>query len=292
MVESEGTNYRMIPNTEILQLENSLWLMVSQVGVPIYDFSFRDWFLTHLPYNPPEKIEAIARVGAVAGYDRFYSECKADGVLLVNSPEEHYRASQLDRWYPLLADLTPRSVCFQGRPTLEQVKTQFKWPMFMKGVRQTSRHQRKLSLIENDNDFLVAIASYAADPILGWQDVVCREFIPLRRLVDAEADPTKMPRHFEFRTFWWKGQLAGAGRYWWEGLAYEWTQSERDAALSLAGEAARRVNVPFLVVDIAQTETGRWIVIECNDGQESGYAGVSPFGLWQKIVDLEKKTAN
>jgi hypothetical protein len=49
--------------------------------------------------------------------------------------------------------------------------------------------------------------------------------------------------------------------------------------------------VPFLVVDIAQTETGQWIVIECNDGQESGYAGVSPFGLWQRIVDLEKATA-
>jgi len=49
--------------------------------------------------------------------------------------------------------------------------------------------------------------------------------------------------------------------------------------------------VPFLVVDVAQTEAGRWVVIECNDGQESGYAGVSPFGLWQKIVDLETASA-
>ena len=76
-----------------------------------------------------------------------------------------------------------------------------------------------------------------------------------------------------------------------EGPAYDWTESERASGLSVAGEAARRVNAPFLVVDIAQTETGKWIVIECNDGQESGYAGVSPFGLWQKIVDLERAKA-
>lgn len=53
-------------------------------------------------------------------------------------------------------------------------------------------------------------------------------------------------------------------------------------------EAARRVAVPFLVVDLAQTIDGRWMVIECNDGQESGYAGVSPIGLWQRIVDYER----
>ena len=49
------------------------------------------------------------------------------------------------------------------------------------------------------------------------------------------------------------------------------------------------MNVPFLVVDLAMTATGRWIVIECNDGQESGYAGVSPIGLWQTILKTEEE---
>jgi len=47
-------------------------------------------------------------------------------------------------------------------------------------------------------------------------------------------------------------------------------------------------DVLVLVVDVAQSIDGRWIVIECNDGQESGYAGVSPIGLWQNIIALEK----
>jgi len=282
----------MIPNTEILLLEEKLWMLVSRVGLPIYDFNFRDFFHTRSPYNPPENIDAVARIGAPADYERVYSECKLEGIQLINSPDEHARASQLDKWYRVLADLTPQSVCFRGRPTLAEIKAHFNWPIFMKGARQTSRHQRKLSLVESDAAFLEAIEQYASDPILSWQDVVCRKFVPLRPVSEADVDSAKMPRRFEFRTFWWRGKLAGSGRYWWEGNTYDWTDGERSAGLAVAEEAARRLNVPFLVVDIAQTEAGKWIVIECNDGQESGYAGVSPFGLWQKIVELEIAAEN
>lgn len=279
----------MTSNAEILLVEETLWFLVSDVGMPIYDFNFRQWFHTKSPLNLPRTLDAVARVGAVENYENFHSEWKAKGVLLINTPEEHLRASELNHWYPLLADLTPKSICFTGRPSLEQVKAHFDWPVFMKGARQTSRHQRKLSLIESDQAFLKAIDTYAEDPILKWQDVVCRELVPLRQVSDGEYTSERMPRRFEFRTFWWKGQLAGAGRYWWEGPAYDWNTAERGGGLAVAAEAAKRVDVPFLVVDIAQTNSGQWIVIECNDAQESGYAGVSPFALWQTIVEFGRK---
>ena len=59
-------------------------------------------------------------------------------------------------------------------------------------------------------------------------------------------------------------------------------------ALRVAETAARRLAIPFVVVDIAQTIDGRWVVIECNDAQESGHAGVSPFALWQRVVEVAK----
>jgi hypothetical protein len=276
---------------EIVLLEDAIWLLVEPLGLPIYDFDFRKWFHCRSSYERPSEISAIARVGAVADYGRFYLESKAEGVTLIHSPEEHLRASQLDKWYPLISDLTPRSVCFKGKPTLAQVKDQFSWPVFMKGARQTSHHQRKLSIIESDVGFSEAIESFSRDPILSWQDTVCREFVSLRRLNDSDKDSTKLPRSFEFRTFWWKGKLAGAGRYWWEGATYDWSESERNAALAVGEEVARRLGVAFLVVDLAQTTDGRWIAIECNDAQESGYAGVSPIGLWQKVVDYERESA-
>jgi ATP-grasp domain, R2K clade family 3 len=49
------------------------------------------------------------------------------------------------------------------------------------------------------------------------------------------------------------------------------------------------LNLPFVVIDIAQTRTGEWIAIECNDAQESGYAAISPFSLWQNIIDFERQ---
>ncbi len=44
------------------------------------------------------------------------------------------------------------------------------------------------------------------------------------------------------------------------------------------------VDVPFLVIDLAQTASGEWICIECNDGQESGYAGINPIEMWRAVL--------
>ena len=133
----------------------------------------------------------------------------------------------VDRVGPLGTDWIETSWLHRARellaqhPALQQVKAKFSWSVFMKGTRQTSRHERKLSIIQNDKDFLTAIERYAQDAILNWQDVVCREFVPLRRLADDDddTDGTKMPRSFEFRTFWWKGTVRGrwsvlVGRRW------------------------------------------------------------------------------
>src|SRR5262245_38782860 len=110
---------------ELLLLEERLWLLTSPTGLPIYDFDFRTWFRTRMPLQPPEQITAVARVGAVTDYNRFYDECKDSGIALIHSPKQYRRATQLDGWYPLMPELTPPSVCFHNRPTLEQVKAKF-----------------------------------------------------------------------------------------------------------------------------------------------------------------------
>ena len=52
----------------------------------------------------------------------------------------------------------------------------------------------------------------------------------------------------------------------------------------MAAEAAALLQVPFVMVDFARCQDGRWIVIEFNDAQESGYAGVLPLALWREIL--------
>ncbi len=135
--------------------------------------------------------------------------------------------------------------------------------------------------------FEQAMQVYRFDPILQWQGIVCREYVSLRRAGEIAVED-RIPSSFEFRTFWWKGTLVGYGRYWWESEPYGMTAAEKAAALGIAQEAARRLAVPFLVVDIAQTTKGKWIVIECNDAQESGYAGALPLSVWQNVLQIEK----
>lgn len=275
------------PGEDLLLVEDMLWMLVAPTGQGIYDFPFDRFFACRHPYQLPERLVAVARAGAWNDYDARYRELEAEGIRLVHSPEQHLLASELPHWYPRLTDLTPRSLWFDEPPEAETVGRELGWPVFVKGERQTSRHRKSLSILEGPDDFRRAMEVYARDRILHWQRVVCREFRPLRRV--EEAAPDRIPSSFEFRTFWWRGELVGWGPYWWQGSPYAASAEEQAAALVPAREAARRLAVPFLVVDVAQEVSGRWIVIECNDGQESGYAGISPFTLWRNILEVERE---
>lgn len=276
----------LLERAELLEVEGAFWVLVAETGVPAYDFRFGRFFRCRRPWQAPDEVWAVARVGAVPRYDAVYAVLKAQGIVLVNDPEEQRRASELSAWYPLLEELTPKSLVFAERPDSARIEAELGWPMFMKGVRQTSRHRASLSIIDGPEALERALAAYAADPILRWQPIACREYVRLRRVEEAEGD--RLPSAFEFRSFWWRGELAGWGRHWWQGRPYQPTERQAADMLSLAGEAARRLRVPFLVVDVAQREDGRWLVVECNDAQESGYGGTSPLGLWQRVAELER----
>lgn len=266
-------------------LQQRIWLLTKSVGTANYDFQFEHFFRCEHQWQLPDVIQAIARVGARDDYAAFYDALKDEGIHLIHTPSEHDTCSELPRWYPLIAELTPRSRWFTDMPSVEAITAEFDWPVFIKGARQTSRHQKHLSIIESPEAFERLQQHYTEDSILHWQDIVCREYVQLRPIQGGSDDT--IPPSFEFRTFWYRGECVGAGRYWVDAAAYDWTADEQKAALTIAGEAAKRVNVPFLVVDVAQRIDGEWIVIECNDGQESGYAGVSPFALWKNILTIE-----
>lgn len=277
----------MLPDRFILS--SRLWVLTQPTGSAVYDFDFRSFFDCATPYSPPERLAGVARLGAVEDYLTFHQECRDQGIELVHTPEQHLRCSALPEWYPLIRDDTPRSRWYHGIPTLAELENDFAFPVFIKGARQTSRHQAAASIITDRADYATAVDLYRHDPILHWQDFVCRELIPLRPVAGGLTG--KIPASYEFRTFWWRGQLVGAGRYWLEADDYRWTSHERDEALTVARRAVATLACTFLVVDLAQTREGRWIVIECNDGMESGYAGASPFAIWQTILEAEKENA-
>jgi hypothetical protein len=265
-------------------LEQKLWLLTKPISTSNYNFAFENFFACQHKWQLPPDLVTIARIGAIDNYADTYARLESEGIRLIHSPEEHLKASDLSYWYPIISDLTARSRVFPTVPSQAEIEREFDYPIFIKGARQTSQHKKHLSIIENSEQMTKALKAYQEDPILHWQQFVAREYLELRAV--GGSSPYIIPVSFEFRTFWWKGQFVGAGRYWFEADKYQWIANEEKEALAIAKEAAQRLNLPFLVIDLAQRKDGRWIVIECNDAQESGYADVSPFALWRNILTI------
>ena len=269
---------------DFFELENTIWIAEKKVNVPLYDFAFSPLFQIARPRSTDSQ-EIVARIGAIENYENISNTFKDIGYKLINSPQEHLRASELEHWYPLIQQHTPRSVVFEQIPTAKQILTHFDFPIFIKGNRQTAKHQAKLAIANNLSNLETILKAYQQNSILHWQKLVCREYVSLKKM-DYQAQNT-VPISFEFRTFWWKGNLVGCGPYWGHLLHYDWTKSQKNKAIEVATQACQRLEIPFLVIDLALTDQNDWIIIECNDGQESGYAGVDVAQMWRNILILE-----
>lgn len=265
----------------IARIEDKLIVVSEEVGVSSYDFNFDLHFACSHPYRIEGEALCVLRVGPIADYTNEFNEKLSLGLRPVNSPTEHVRASELETWYPVISDLTPRTQVFESLPPAEEVEAQFGWPVFIKGSRQTSKHNPELSVIQSRLHYERAAQQYRSDPILHWQKPVVREFVSL--LPVAGSVPGKVRPSVEYRSFWWHGECVGWGHYWYQVAPYDCADAE--TGLAVARQAALRLQVPFLVVDFAKTSAGHWIVIECNDAQESGYAGASPHQLWRAVLD-------
>ncbi|MFZ6767272.1 ATP-grasp domain-containing protein [Undibacterium sp. Di26W] len=261
-------------------IEDKLFIVSEHIGVSVYDFDFDLHFACKHPYLIEGNYPCIMRAGAIADYASEYNDKLNMGLRLVNSPDEHKIASDLEAWYPLIQDLTPRTLIFDALPTSKEIEANFDWPIFLKGSRQTSKHNPDLAIVQNRAHYERVVPLYQNDAILHWQKPVIREFIPLAKT--SGTIPGKVPASIEYRSFWWHGVCVGWGRYWYQVPHY--TCPDVKVGLAVAEIAASKLIVPFLVIDFAKTEDGKWIVIECNDGQESGYADVQALQLWQKIL--------
>lgn len=265
----------------IALVDHKLFVVSEAVGVSVYDFNFELHFPCSHPYQIEGEAPCVLRIGAIADYETEFNDKAALGLRLVNSPAEHKLASELEHWYPLIDDLTPRTLMFDELPEVHAIEANFAWPVFIKGSRQTSKHNPELSIIRNRGQYEQVMRRYRDDPILHWQKPVVREFVPLAPVPGHV--PGKVVPSIEYRSFWWHGECVGWGRYWYQVPIYD--PEDAASGLDIAQEVARRVAVPFLVVDFARTADGRWIVIECNDAQESGYVAIPPHILWRNVLE-------
>jgi len=223
----------------------------------------------------------IPRYSALPFNRELEQDVEALGGTLINSHAEHSRLADIAAWYPSLAGFTP--------PTwlkLEDVRD-YSGPVVLKGRTNSKKHLWSTCMFAREWGEVVAVhAQLMNDCYIGDQDICVREYVPLRKLCDP-VSPSGPPVSEEYRFFVLDGGVLASGFYW---STYA---DDIDVPVSpdfvpeeFLFEVIARVRdlARFIVIDIARTEKDDWIVIELNDGQQSGLCGVAPDDLYQNLA--------
>jgi hypothetical protein len=203
---------------------------------------------------------------------------------LPNTPDQHLRVQEFDLAYPFLEGITPRSLMLTEVVECHRAVEELGLPVFVKGAVQSRKGRGWNSCVaETEVELVHLVAELLALESRSRGRVVVRQLAKLRHVRSANGFP--MGR--EYRVFLHREQVLALG-YYWEGsdTLRDLAPDERRAVDSLARDAARRLNVPFVAVDIGQTEAGDWIVIETGDPQFCGLSQIQPLGYWSKIAAL------
>lgn len=97
--------------------------------------------------------------------------------------------------------------------------------------------------------------------------LVFREYLALKKL--GVHPKSGMPLPVEFRTFFLNQKPMVTAMYWDNDVPYP-TDVESPPQAWLE-EIGKKMQSPFVALDIAQSEDGKWWVIEVNDGGTAGY---------------------
>lgn len=127
------------------------------------------------------------------------------------------------------------------------------------------------------------------DGFLQGQTIICREYVPLKTFMTG---PRGIPVTNEYRVFVLNDRLLCSGYYWapyvadLEDLGVRLPSRMPRQAYYLVDNVIRtlRGRTPFYVVDVAETTSGEWLVVELNDGQMAGLAEIDPETFYDELL--------
>lgn len=219
----------------------------------------------------------------------FYRELQEDLRLLnesklINSYRQHRWIANFD-WYELLQKYTPETWFdhdFYRAPD---------GPFVLKGRTNSRKFQWNTHMYAENKSAAGEVASrLSGDGFIGPQGIIYRRHVPLRTF---EVGINDLPFTNEWRLFYFKDECLSFGFYWSSAKEEILTEIQQNStkyfpptAKEVADEIAKLVSphVNFFVLDVAESASGDWILIEINDGQMSGLSENSPRVLYSNLA--------
>lgn len=211
----------------------------------------------------------------------FYADQSKDieyvGAKLINSYNEHLYIADLQNYVYDLKELTPRT--WRDLHNL---------PENMSFVLKGETNSRKSSWLRdmfasNKKEAIEVYGRLSDDGLIGQQKIYIREYIPLIKYMDGING---MPVTKEFRFFIAFGKIL-CGAYYWQNYIDDLVEipDANEVPLDLLHKVISRVDnqCNFYTIDVGQTQSGEWIVIELNDGQQAGLSCNDPGLLYYRL---------
>ena len=266
-------------------------------------------YRTDRPYMPPEELgialkhfecfnsrmliqkdqTVIARY-CVDIYSELYRDVQLAGSRLINNVTQEAFVSDMQNWVPVLGDLTPmtwdRLECVPGKLDDPQ-------PLILKGQTNSIKAFWKTHMYAPNKRAACEVYNrLCQDGRVGDQKIFIRKFIPLKQY--PIQDISGIPVTKEIRIFVLDGEPLCGGFYW-ANHVDEMIGGHPDEMViptlesvpkPFLQEVLKRIGdqCRFYVVDVAETQSGDWIVIELNSGQQSGLSCVNPDELYGALA--------
>lgn len=223
--------------------------------------------LEHLPEGRGRSLLYRGVILSAEQYEGLYEAAMDRGYTLVTDPAQYERALYLPEYYPVYADVSPRTRWTYSDSLDEAWEAALELgppPWLIKDhIKSAKEHWLEACYVpegagREDFDRIASrLLELHADRFA--RGFVIREFLQLAA-TGARTAARRIPD--EHRLFFWQGQLVAHAPY------LDYGEPLTDTAPFEA--LGRRVDSPFFTVDIAFLQAGGWIVVELNDGGISG----------------------
>ena len=224
----------------------------------------------------------IGRYSVLPYYRELEYDLAINGCVLINTYRQHHFIANIEEWYQVLEGLTPKTWHLPAE--LPEGKS-----FVLKGATNSRKAKWKTHMFAEDRNAAKEIhLRLIDDDMIYNQGIYAREYVPLVKLGEQVNG---MPVTNEYRFFVCKGQILCGGFYW--SSEKEECDPKPDVSRvpeSLLKEAITRIGdrATFYTIDVAETQTGDWIIIEINDGQMAGLSDIDAdlfYSRLSKVVD-------
>lgn len=214
----------------------------------------------------------------------FYKEQEHDinyvGASMINTYSMHRYIADLMNWYEDLKDYTPKTYT-------RLVDLPEKGPFILKGETNSKKFLWKTHMFALDKKEAIAVEGRLhADSLITYQNIYIREYVKLKTFMVGLQD---LPITNEYRFFCYKDTILSGGYYWSShiedlkenGIEVNINQVPQEFLRKIINIVKDKVNA--YVIDVAETQSGEWIVIELNDLAMSGLSENDPEVMYSNL---------